>query len=103
MPDNEGYPTKDELKTVKNWVIERSTDFQELFDYVESIWHWRDYATRDYLKAELHTGGWSGNEEIVDTLKETWFWGICWVKSTRGGHYYFELPNPDTFDKEKKR
>jgi hypothetical protein len=46
----------------------------------------------DGRKLELHTGGWSGNEEIISVLQNSMFWVMYWQKSERGGHYYFELP-----------
>lgn len=42
------------------------------------------------FKLELHTGGWSENEEIIEELQKNLFWLFCWQKSERGGHYYFE-------------
>jgi len=39
---------------------------------------------------ELHTGGWSGNEEIIRAMQDNrvW-WGMFWESSRRGGHYEF--------------
>ena len=57
--------------------------------------HWRDMARLshgDPATLELHTGGWSGNEDIIDKLSDTLFWMICWESTRRGGHYYFEIP-----------
>ena len=48
---------------------------------------------------ELHTGGWSDNEEIMGNIsKNHMFWYMYWHKSVRGGHYYFKIKN-----KTKKR
>jgi len=41
-----------------------------------------------------HTGGWSGNEEIIAVLQESeLFWWLL-QRYDRGGHYYFQMP-PD--------
>jgi hypothetical protein len=40
-----------------------------------------------------HTGGWSGCEEVIRTLREAWpLWGALLERYDRGGHYYFRLP-----------
>lgn len=83
------YPNENEIQQIKDWTLE---DVMGLVEFVQSIWHWSDYAKRNGDKFELHTGGWSGNEEIVDALMGTMFWTMCWESSKRGGHYYFEIP-----------
>jgi hypothetical protein len=66
-------------------------------EYCRQIWHWPDfweqhdiYPGRVYF---MSTGGWSGNESIIDALaKNRLFWLVAWQESRRGGHYRFELP-----------
>lgn len=42
------------------------------------------------LHLELHTGGHSTNEGIIESLqKHEIFWNLWWQKTERGGHYYF--------------
>ena len=51
-----------------------------------------DGMVRKGNKLELHTYGWSGNEEMIEALmKNMMFFSLYWEKSTRGGHYYFKL------------
>jgi hypothetical protein len=46
----------------------------------------------------VSTGGWSGNEEILSAMQDNLiFWMVCWQEHKRGGHYVFELPNPETY------
>ncbi len=41
----------------------------------------------------MATGGWSGNEDIIDALhRNVAFWGLSWQKSERGGAYWFSIP-----------
>jgi hypothetical protein len=91
--DEDGYPTDEELAAIESWEV---VDIMGLVEYVMDLWHWSDYATLthdvDKCLLELHTGGWSGNESIIDTLMGTMFWGACWEKSMRGGHYWFDIP-----------
>lgn len=43
-----------------------------------------------YLR--LATGGWSENEEILDSRQGSMEWLLTWVFSARGGLYVFEYP-----------
>lgn len=89
--DNDGYPEDDELEKIEKWDYKEG--FLPLMDYVKSLWHWDDYfIQKDAQNFELHTGGWSGNEDIIASLMSNhMFWAICWVESRRGGHYKFEV------------
>ena len=90
------YPRDEELKRIADWDL-LVRPVQELLDYVESLWKWEDWGFKlkgkRVLRLELHTGGWSGNEDIVGALQENFiFWSMCWVQSRRGGHYKFIIP-----------
>lgn len=97
------YPTEEELEFIKNFNILKEPPVK-LAKYIQSIWHWGEdycpitafkdeYDGREMWKFEMHTGGWSGNEDIVLALRENWmFWNTFWTMSKRGGHYWFELP-----------
>lgn len=106
MSDNE-YPTDAQLKKVQDWEIASTTDrsIAQLIEYIESIWWAPDWGFKLYrgrdslfgkrrvMKLQLHTGGWSGNEDIIRALETTFlFWSLFWEKSIRGGHYWFEFP-----------
>jgi len=86
------YPTKVELKKIKNWSWR---EFKDLLVYVKDRWQ---YAEAGYWKQRgrrywLSTAGWSGNEDIVAALQMNLvFWAMCWRSSRRGGHHVFELP-----------
>jgi len=89
MPDANGYPTKEELELVRK----HSGNIEKLLELLKEIWWMPDWGlvVKDGT-LELHTAGWSGNEEIISELGNTLFWVLYWQKSERGGHYYFELP-----------
>ena len=94
--DVNGYPTEETLKEIESFKINK--ELSNLPDYLSLIFsHW-EYPEWGILYnrssgiLELHTAGWSGNESIVCSMKKTFmFWSLFWCKSTRGGHYYFEL------------
>jgi len=108
--ENYKYPTKQQLKKIERW---DKNDTKGLISYIQNLWWAPDWGFRlkegkthrhlykipiktrffrkKCLKLELHTGGWSGNELIIDALKKTTFWMLYWTMSRRGGHYYFEI------------
>jgi len=84
----DGYPEEHELSEIKDWGV---GDPQGLIDYIRRLWTYEDFFKWDGKNLELHTGGWSGNEDIISTLHESMFWMMYWQKSERGGHYYFTV------------
>ena len=87
----EEYPTKEELEFIALYRFNHDKGFLPLVEHILRLWHWSDYAKWDGKNLELHTGGWSGNEDIINALTDTPFWMFYWKKSERGGHYYFEV------------
>lgn len=103
MPDRDGYPTKQELQLM----LEFKGTPHEFFDYLCALWEYDQYRVTDgrdgirkaIKRINISTAGWSGNEEIIGVLRQTWFWFMWWRKSERGGHYTFEVPK-DQWDVE---
>jgi len=97
--DNDGYPTDEYIEFIKNYTPE----VMPIMDFVEILtdaWHFGDWGFRlcrkyaGVRKLELHTGGWSGNEEIIRTVKSNiWLtnFRMRYVMWRTGGHYYFEI------------
>lgn len=88
------YPSEASLKLIREWSHE---DFTGLMEFVRDIWNWPEFCFTsddelDHDHFELHTGGWSGNEEIVSALQgNVIFWTMCWETSRKGGHYTFKV------------
>jgi len=38
----------------------------------------------------IATGGWSGNESVIQQMEKTIFWSICWKASVSGGLYILD-------------
>jgi hypothetical protein len=95
--DEYGYPTKGELYNIRNWNVVTRESLFNLLRYLEERWRYADLGYfkltgTNVLKLELHTGGWSGNESIIDALQNNQlFWFMGWEKSTRGGHFWFKF------------
>ena len=92
MTDINGYPSPELLRYIKRYDIIKNS-IEPLIKTILENWRYPEYARLNGNQLELHTVGWSGNEDIIAALMENEvFWMMCWVKSERGGHYYFELP-----------
>lgn len=97
MPDKDGYPTEEEIKTIQEWDLLKYK-VQDLLEYVRDCW-WDaeggfdlDYEP-ELIILTLHTSGWSGNEEIIGALQSNiLFWSLYWEQSNRGGHFIFKIP-----------
>ena len=104
--DEDGYPTGEALDYIKNWSalhgginVKFGYKFgkglhDELIAYIKQLWWMSDDAI-DYQVGllELHTYGWSGNESIVEELRNTDLWTFKFRAETTGGHYYFKIDN----------
>lgn len=93
-------------QTIRQWDIR---DIFGLVDFIKNNWvyaevgyykeYWgkSDTIKQDVLNVELHTGGYSKNEDIIRSLlSNKVFVSMCYKKWERGGHYYFEI-NPRGF------
>jgi len=95
MLDENGYPDEESLKKIRDWDILKD-GVSGLLDLVEENTQWADRQIERRGKRVIyysyHTGGWSGNEDVIHALKgNLFFWALYWVKTERGGHYYFEI------------
>ncbi len=100
MPDENNYPTEEELA-----LCESIQDYDVLMLHVSNIWSYPDYVVEklDLYEWHLSTGGWSGNEDIIGSMKKnTMFWIFCWVQSRRGGHYIFQTPHQARDERDEK-
>lgn len=101
--DQYGYPSDKELRRIKRWDITKK-GIEGLIELIHSAWNHQYGAMRrkeenDELREdeklemlELVTGGWSGNEDVMEAvLSNKWFNYFCWEESRRGGYYKFEL------------
>lgn len=109
--DDEGYPTSESLDYIKNWSVMiglyddmlkngqffGKEKYDMLISYLEELW-WGDLIYYEDGLLELHTGGWSGNEEIISELKHTDMWMHKFRCNESGGHYFFKIDSDSDFD-----
>lgn len=76
---------------LKNGMCDENID--EYVQLIVECWN-THYGRADYKNGilELHTGGWSENEEILDAIQmNKLFWIKYWSTEVRGGHYWFTI------------
>lgn len=94
--DSDGYPTPETLETVKKWDCIGRENKLALLAYVHKAWWAPEYFRIENDRYYVSTVGWSGNEDLIIALERNFlFWGMCWVQSRCGGHYIFEVDEPD--------
>mgnify|MGYP001558197779 CR=1 FL=1 len=86
------YPSEDQLDAIEVWT--RENGWSALLEYVKALWWAADWGwTQDGWTYHISTGGWSGNESLIEAMrKNRLFWGECWIESRRGGHFVFLAP-----------
>lgn len=99
--DKDHYPTEETLDIIKYWSDLSSEGIRKLMDFCYDCWQYPEFFIKEKVKNDLgdsviqykiSTGGWSGNEDVIQALRENViFWCLCWVQSRRGGHYLFEV------------
>ena len=99
----DGYPTKVALMRIENWDWLEEHNLIEFLDFIQLLWNWRDRFVlrgKKVLRLYLSTGGWSGNESIIEALQKNFFWTFFWQKSIRGGHHWFRIDFRKLYKKE---
>ncbi len=99
--DIEGYPTEQYLDFIEQYEPDESLPIEVLVSQViREGWYMSDWGFKLHRKRngkqklELHTGGWSGNEEIISAIKNNIMlsnFHMKYVMWRVGGHHYFEI------------
>ena len=87
--DSDGYPEEEDILRVKNLGSEFREGAETMLDLFEAS-RIGSGAFQDDGSLVLHTGGWSGNEELIGAAMESFWWMRFWHSTTRGGHYVFK-------------
>ena len=95
MLDENNYPDEESLKQIKEWDI-LENGVLGLLDIVKENTKWADrqitHRGKRVVYYTYHTGGWSGNEDVIKALMRNFFFrSLYWEKTERGGHYYFRI------------
>lgn len=94
--DSDGYPEDDELARLREWPLD---DPEGWLDYAGELWHYpAPYWHKQGRVYYISTGGWSGNEDVLQAMVSNPLWSLCFVAQLRGGHYVLE-PYPQEYDR----
>jgi len=101
--DSDGYPSDQTLRDISYWYTLNGYTPKEFFQFCKEAfnkhygsWQIVENYNNDLLKDKpftalrIATGGWSGNELVMDHMKTTIFWSICWRASVSGGLYILD-------------
>jgi hypothetical protein len=107
--DPDGYPTEEALERITAWPFTTFQDAIDAMDFAGTLWSYPDAWTVDKAFIDpdwpnspperryvFSTGGWSGNESVIEAIQENlmveslgaWSW-------RRGGHYEYRFPLPE--------
>lgn len=88
--DANGYPEDDELEEVRSLGLDFRAGCDRMAELFEATGYSRGYGYLADGSFELHTGGWSGCEDLIDAASDSIWWLRYWHSTTRGGHYLFK-------------
>jgi len=101
--DSHGYPTEETCE-----YLHLCSDATLALDFMKAAWFYPDFIGHVLRPAESEvvmadpedrflraaTGGWSGNEELIASLRQNFVaWGLTWRLSSCGGLHIFEYPS----------
>lgn len=95
--DRDGYPNESTLEMIRSWEVRNNFTQKDLRGFCKEAWNWGDTMWGYRRGCDGHrpwiavsTGGWSGNEAIIEALEANRvFWAMSWLQSVRGGHHRF--------------
>lgn len=105
------YPTNVELQRLEMWGdpsdpnLTSPCDVNGAIDFMRSCWWMSSWGISEEFTQEeravyhlsddkryvkMSTGGWSGNEQLMQAFRARWWRGLAIVVTRRGGHYVLE-------------
>ena len=104
--DRDGYPTDETLDILRNWDDFSSSGYQQWIEFAHKAWHWNDMVIigtdseniilSDRKMVQFHTGGWSGNEDIISAMQGNVLWLVNFQNHRTGGHFELRAPREVT-------
>lgn len=82
------YPSESDLDRLEHWPFD---DTNAALEFAVSLWSYPDAIRRYDGVLYMATGGWSGNESVIDAMMHNIGIRCRWICSTVGGAHEFEL------------
>lgn len=95
----DGYPTEEflewlrtekNLKKAAKWLFEEFPNMPLPYAFMEVNMIWDDLRDREVPELSFSTGGWSGNESIIDAMNSNFAFSIHHASWKQGGHYTYK-------------
>lgn len=98
--DEDGYPTETTLAAIRDWTGTPQQLVALLGEVFAAYGNIEITEITDDLRGAVYqvalvTGGWSGCEDAVCALNNSFFWVAYWHTSARGGLHTFTVPTND--------
>jgi hypothetical protein len=90
---NGGYPEEEDLKRLVECAND-SEGFEQTAAMLSELCELTGYARvkLESKRLEIATGGWSGCEELISTVRHTLWYVKYWESTHRGGLWIWEVP-----------
>ncbi len=91
LQDSYGYPTDSFISLIENFdAFKRCSSLMQLIEENWAVVPWVATANGTQTEFAVHTGGWSGNEQLIRAMKSNSdLWKEVFVSEQVGGHYVF--------------
>jgi hypothetical protein len=101
MMSDRDYPTDAELDCITAWDYKDPVGW---FDYIKGLWWMADGGvTEKPRRLYMSTGGWSGNEDIIQAMKGNFIlWSQHCISTRAGGRFTFKKPRRKKCTTEKE-
>lgn len=105
LNDEDGYPTEQLLEFIETLDLPMDTqNVNDLMQLVKNLWSYPDRALNRVvnhhgtpkMKYTFSTGGWSGNESLINSLLSIQFFKMFYLDMWKsGGYYEFLIPTDE--------
>lgn len=100
--DEEGCPTDELIRFIEEYQETPEMPILKFLEIIKTCWWNPDFGfsleldeSEEHYNLELHTGGWSGNESIIEAITcnpHLTVVSMKYVQWNVGGHYRFKVP-----------
>lgn len=82
----DGYPTKETLSAIRCWDWDEAS-MRSLLEFIRTAWRYPEMVVQSDGLWKFSTGGWSGNEDLMDAFSKYHMARVRYSAYFSGGHY----------------
>ena len=100
----DGYPSSEFLGFIQQYIPDEDLPISRFLEILKEVWWMSDSQIEIIIDSQrnmeliLHTGGWSGNESIINTMLDNMYLtygAMQYYQWNVGGHYRFKVKDDD--------